>query len=247
MATEATITLIQFRDNPLAGLLEYESIKRELGQGVVLNRVCIRTPEDELLRTTQVSDGVILGGSGDYDFDGKRPGDDEVRRTSRTFLEKLKPILSYLHEVDKPLFGICFGHQILGAFHGVSVHHDETQSKLRSHEVTRIDGSDHPYLQGVPLVFTAQYGHKDVLDAVPAAAHLLGHGGEWCRVSMVAYSNRIVSTQFHPELSLEDMHRRVEHIPSYLPEGAFVEELFVESPHAHRILRNFALECRGEL
>lgn len=243
----ATITLIQFRDNPLAATLEYESISRELGSGVAVQRQCARTATDLLMQIVAASDGVILGGSGDYDFDGNRPSDDEVRRAARAFLHTLTPALAYLHDVDKPVFGICFGHQLLGAFHGTKVYHDVKQSKIRSHTVERIVDVHHPYLTGVPPVFTAQYGHKDVLDRVPNGSTLLGHGGEGCLVSMLAYSQNIISTQFHPELSVEDMHRRVSVIPGYLPEGAMVEELFLESPDAHRLLRNFALRCRGEL
>jgi len=247
MMDTATIALIQFRDNQSAANLEYESISRELGVGVRVNRLCVRTPSDVLLHAVDASDGVILGGSGDYDFDGNRPSDDVVRYTSKAFLDRLTPILHALHEMDKPVFGICFGHQLLGAFHGVTVHHDDKQSKLRSHTVERVQDTHHPYLTGVPAVFTAQYGHKDVLSAVPRHARLLGHGGAGCLVSLLAYSNNILSTQFHPELSVGDMHKRVANIPSYLPEGALVENLFVESPDAHRLLRNFALRCRGEL
>ena len=144
MTDTATITLIQFRDNPLAGTLEYESISREVGEGVEVNRICARTPDDVLMQMVQSSDGVILGGSGDYDFDGNRPSDDEVRLAAKDFLKKLTPILTYLHESDVPLFGICFGHQLLGAFHGVGVHHDERQSKLRSHTVERVMLANHP-------------------------------------------------------------------------------------------------------
>jgi GMP synthase-like glutamine amidotransferase len=239
MSERPTILLVQFRQTPAADILEKQSIAREVTQLVDVKTVCGIT--DNVLTQVKVADGVILGGSGDYDFDGARAIDDPVRVRTEKLFKSLGPTLDYLFEADKPLLGICFGHQLMGAFRGAQVYHDCNQSKLKTHTVTlHDDGQSHRLFANMPTLFDAQYGHKDVLAHIPSGARLLAHGGESCRVSALAYSDHIISTQFHPELTLEDMHDRVARIPGYLPEGTTVEEIFYDTPHARTILHNFA-------
>src|SRR5690606_32771962 len=89
--------------------------------------------------------GVILGGSGEFDFDGGRPLSDEARIMSQTLLARLTPLLTYIFSKDIPTLGICYGHQIIGAFRGARVHFDATQRKIGSHMVSREGSSEaHP-------------------------------------------------------------------------------------------------------
>ena len=239
MQTRPTILLVQFRQTPAADLLERQSIEREVASFADIKTICGVT--EDVRSVLDMVDGVILGGSGDYDFDGARSIDDPVRARTESLFRSLGPTLEYLFAVDKPLLGICFGHQLMGAFRGASVYHDREQSKLKTHTVTmRDEGRNHRLFANMPVTFDAQYGHKDVLAHIPMGATLLAHGGESCRVSALAYSDNIISTQFHPELTLADMHDRVAHIPHYLPEGTTVDEVFFDTPHARTILHNFA-------
>ncbi|MCU0678723.1 MAG: type 1 glutamine amidotransferase [Candidatus Pacebacteria bacterium] len=242
MYQRQTILLVQFRQTPQADRLERQSIEREVSDFVDVVTVCGVTG-DALTMVRDVS-GVILGGSGDYDFDGARASDDPIRQQTEALCRSLAPTLDYLFSADKPLLGICFGHQLMGSFRGASVYHDTVQSKLKTHTVTlEDDGRDHGFFASLPQSFAVQYGHKDVLAHIPTGARLLAHGGEACRVSALAYSDNIISTQFHPELNLSDMHDRVTHIPNYLPEGVVVDEVFSDTPHARTILHNFARRC----
>jgi GMP synthase-like glutamine amidotransferase len=242
MYQRPTILLVQFRQTPQADRLERQSIEREVFDFVDVVTVCGVT--GDVFSMVQTADGVILGGSGDYDFDGARASDDPVRKETEALCRSLAPTLDYLFAIDKPLLGICFGHQLMGSFRGASVYHDTIQSKLKTHTVTlEDDGRDHGLFASLPPSFAVQYGHKDVLAHIPTGARLLAHGGEACRVSALAYSDNIISTQFHPELSLADMHDRVTHIPNYLPEGVVVDEVFTDTPCARTILHNFAKRC----
>lgn len=239
MYKRPTILLVQFRQLPQAGRLEYASIVREVGD--VADVVTISGVADDILSAVRLVDGVILGGSGDYDFDGARPVDDPVRDQTEAVRRGMVPALDYLFGKNVPTFGICFGHQLMGAFHGVRVYHDRIQSKQRTHVVSlQPDGQAHRLCASLPLAFGAQYGHKDVLAYVPSCARLLAQGGEACRISALAYSDTIVSTQFHPELTVEDVHHRVAHIPHYLPDGVTVDDTFQDAPHARTMLQNFA-------
>jgi len=238
-----TILLIQFRIRTETAQLELTSISRELGSGVA---VVAQSALDESFdwfepeRMLCGYRGIILGGSGDFDFDGARTHDDVARAISYQILDRLRPLIGYIFEHDIPTLGICYGHQLLGAFHGVSIIHDEVQRKTRSHCVCVVAATSNNFLcANLPVTFKAQYGHKDVLARVPDGATLIIEGGDACLVSALCYSNNIYSTQFHPELNLEDMQKRVETIPGYLPEGVSVEEIYEESPDAHLILKNF--------
>lgn len=187
-------------------------------------------------------DGVVLGGSGDFDFDGGRPQDDPDRQMSYVLLERLRPLFAYIFEHDIPTLGICYGHQLLGAFAGAVVHNDHTQKKSRSHEVRLLaEAKDHFLFSGMPDSFQAIYGHKDSLDRVPDEAMLIVEGGQACKVSALQYKNNIFSTQFHPELTYQDIIERIKSSPGYLPEGVAVEELFKSDDNANKIVKNFGL------
>ncbi len=237
------ILAIQFRKSPTSALLEQQSVVREIGASAVVDFVSAL--EDSLAwdypeSFMEAYQGVILGGSGDFDFDGGRDEFDEAKQISFVFLEKLRPLCAYIFRHDIPTLGICYGHQIVGAFAGAQVINDHEQKKSRSHEVTLVvDKNEHRIFADVPDSFFAHYGHKDSLDRVPEGAILLIEGGRECKVSALRYKNNIFTTQFHPELTFEDMILRIEASPGYLPEGVVAEEVFRKDPHSNKIIQNF--------
>lgn len=246
----ANILLIQFRSKTITEELERTSILRELGNDISVvtmsaldNQVLWNEPAQIL---TDI-DGVIFGGSGDYDFDGGRSDDDIARATSYALLEKLRPFIDYIFEHDIPTLGICYGHQIIGAYAGAQVTNDVVQTKSRSHEVAvRVNKDVYSICADVPDTFYAHYGHKDSLDRVPEGAVLLMEGGEACKVSALCYKQNIFTTQFHPELTLDDLRLRMEATPGYLPEGVSLEEAFVNGSESNTILKNFGSLVRSK-
>lgn len=102
-----------------------------------------------------------------------------------------------------------------------------------------VDKDTYCICENMPDSFYAHYGHKDSLDRVPNGAVLLMNGGECCQVSALNYKQNIFTTQFHPELSFEDLYLRVEATPGYLPEGVAVDDAFTKNTHANTILYNF--------
>lgn len=234
---------VQFRRNENSIQQEQNSITREIGESAdvrfvsALNELLDWQYPEILLAGYS---GVILGGSGEFDFDGNRSEDDEARKISYEILGRLRPFFTYIFEHDLPTLGICYGHQILGAFAGAQVKYDEIQKKSRSHEVKLlVDRNDYFLFSDLPYSFQAHYGHKDVLDRVPDGAVLLINGGEQCKISALRYKNNIYTTQFHPELNFDDMMERLKESPGYLPEGVLAEEVFKKDPDSNRILQNF--------
>ncbi len=239
------ILAVQFRINQFALEQEQKCFKRELTKDSIVEVDFVSALDKSIDWNfpeiiLEGYSAVVLGGSGDLDFDGQRAVDDEVRKISLELVGQLRAFFQYLFDNDIPTLGICYGHQILGAFAGAQVHCDEGQKKTRSHEVKLlVDRKDYFLFTDLPDSFQAHYGHKDVLDRVPEGAILLMSGGEECQVSALQYKNNIYTVQFHPELTLEDMVFRMKHSPGYLPEGIIAEEIFKAESHSNIILRNF--------
>lgn len=240
---QAKILCLQFRENLNLLVQEQACIQREAGIYADIDFVnAISDPIDWSDVDVIMSgyDGVILGGSGELYFDGEKPESDPARQVSYSILEKLRPLFNYLFEHDIPTLGICYGHQLLGAFAGAKIQCDSKQKKTCSHEVKlMVNKNDYFLFSDLPDSFQAHYGHKDSLDRIPEGAVLLMNGGEQCKVSALQYKNNIYTTQFHPELTFNDMVDRMKNSSGYLPEGMLAEEMFKDDPHSNTILQNF--------
>ncbi len=243
------VLVVQFRTNPVLVAQEKVCILRGIGDSVEVDFIdaldlSINWSHPEvILRNYQ---GIIFGGSGDLDFDGNRPEGDLVKRISAELLKKLRPLFQYIFDNDIPTLGICYGHQIIGAFAGAQVHCDKQQSKTCSHEVKiLIDKKNHPLFKNMPDSFYAHYGHKDVLNKVPEGAVLLIDGGDRCKVSALQYKNNIYTVQFHPELIFSEMVQRMKCSEKYLPAGVQAEEIFKDDAHSNIILQNFGRLVAG--
>ena len=183
--------------------------------------------------------GIILGGSGEFDFDGSRSENDEKRLMSHKITEEMLPFLTFLEEKDFPTLAVCFGHQIIGKSSGVAVKNDKTQAKVGSHKIfLTAEAKSDPVFKDLPDSFIAQYGHKDSLCAIPQNATLLVYG-EQCFYSALRYGNNRYSVQFHPELDAKDVLSKFKSHPDYLPPDTTPEKLVEESPYASKILLNF--------
>jgi len=201
------ILVVQSRVTELRIERERENYRRTIGG--VAQVEFVSALDESLAWTTPDTlldgyDGVIFGGSSDFDFHGGRPDGDPVRLMSMMILSRAKNIVSYAMAHDIPTLGVCFGHQIIGNMHDGMVSNDREQSKFGSYDVQRTEeGKRDPLFANLPDAFVAQYAHKDSITNLPAGAILLAQS-RGCRYSALRYGQKVYTVQFHPELSTFD-------------------------------------------
>lgn len=236
------ILVIQFRTNPETLASEADSYTKSIGSRCELvfkNALTDNLDWSNPVSILEDACGLILGGSGEFDFDGGRSHNDEKRVASHQVTSDMAPFLEYIKQRDFPTLGICFGHQLIGTSEGVCVSNDKKQAKVGSHFVVLSEEGQRDILfTGVPLSFTAQYGHKDSLSELPKDARLLAYGAS-CTYSALRFGKNRYTLQFHPELEAEDLVAKLNAHPDYLPPEQKIEDLVRPSPDASKILRNF--------
>lgn len=102
-----------------------------------------------------------------------------------------------IKKADRPLLGICLGHQLIAHTLGGKV----VKGKSAEYGISKID-VDAPgaILQGMPKSFDAWVSHFDEVVKMPSGFVALAHS-ENCKVeAMENLKKRIFSVQFHPEV-----------------------------------------------
>lgn len=183
------------------------------------------------------NDAVIFGGSADFDLDGGRTETDPARATSRSILTRIESLVQHLIDTDTPTLGVCYGHQLIAEIYGGRVTHDCEQMKIGSHDVSIVSADDRLF-GALPGRFTAQYGHRDSVTVLPRGATLVAQGDQ-CAYSALRYGERIYTTQFHPELTADDIRVRISSMSGYLPGRIATKDDVRESHEASRIISDF--------
>jgi len=109
-------------------------------------------------------------------------------------------------ELKLPLFGICYGHQIIAKVMGVKV----DRGKNAEYGISEIivDKEDRIF-KDMPRRFNAWVSHFDEVKSVPPGFASLAHS-ESCGIeAMCNEEKRIYSVQFHPEVWHTDYGERI--------------------------------------
>lgn len=99
-----------------------------------------------------------------------------------------------------PMFGICYGHQLLAHALGGVVAYNPAGREVGTHPVHHL-GED-PLLVGLPRPFPAQMMHLQSVIQPPPGAIVLASSAQDAH-QMLRLGPSIVSTQFHPEFPPE--------------------------------------------
>jgi GMP synthase (glutamine-hydrolysing) len=139
-----------------------------------------------------------------------------------------------------PMFGICYGHQLLAHALGGQVGYNPAGREIGTQLVEHL--ADDPLLAGLPRPFPAQMMHmQSVLEPPPGAVVLARSAMD--AHQMLRIGDRIVSTQFHPEFPPEFVGAVLDrHAQAYAGENLDIASLKAglrPTPDACALLRRF--------
>jgi GMP synthase (glutamine-hydrolysing) len=103
---------------------------------------------------------------------------------------------------ERPVLGVCFGHQLLGWALGGRVERNPRGPDAGSRAVTLTAlGAADPLFSGLPATFLAPEAHEDHVAAVPPGARLLASSAR-TPVEAFAAGDHLRAVQFHPEFDV---------------------------------------------
>ncbi len=183
--------------------------------------------------------GVIITGSPASTYDNE------------PWIARSEDFLKRAADRSIPLYGVCFGHQLLAQTFGGKVEKCPRGWELgtamlqQTEEATRT-----PLFATVPEQFSAQMSHGDVVTELPSGAVVLAQNDHWeCQAFQIG--DRIWGTQFHseftPQIVQDLIHSLIPVLPPEVfprrPDGQPVREWLLstvqEAPMARRCLENF--------
>lgn len=149
------------------------------------------------------------------------------------------------HELDIPILGVCYGHQLLAWAFGGEVGFHPGGREIGSVAITLTEAANQDALLGtLPNQFMAQVSHQQSVLKLPAGAVLLAHNDfEPNHAFRIGHSSWGI--QFHPEFSASVMAAYIEERRNALEEeGCQPEALLsavVSAPEAATLIQHFCL------
>jgi len=140
-----------------------------------------------------------------------------------------------------PVFGICFGHQLLAQALGGLVTRNPRGREIGTVQVELVAAD--PMLDAAHTPLLVNMTHVDSVVSLPPGARLLGRS-ELDDNAIVRFGERAWGVQFHPEIDAEIIaHYVAARRSAMLEEGlavADIEARLGDTPAAQAILRRFA-------
>ncbi len=186
---------------------------------------------DELPSATDVA-GAIITGSGAMVTE-RLPWSEQTAGWIRDAMD-----------ADVPLFGVCFGHQLMAHALGGRVDYLPGGREIGTQMITRLPAAvEDLAASAAPTTFRAHTTHEQSVLEIPPGSVALARSNRDPH-QILRYGRNAVSTQFHPEFSAEVMRAYVrrKHADTHrialqqLPEFREV----TATPVARRLLRQFS-------
>lgn len=149
---------------------------------------------------------------------------------------------------DLPMFGVCYGHQLMAHALGGRVDYLPGGREIGTLPIECLAGSsDDPLLAKLPRSFRAHTTHEQSVLEPPAGAQVLARSARDPH-HLLRYGPQAVSVQFHPEFNAEVMRAYIQRKRHDLHrEGGDPASIFravAPTPLARQLLRRFARHHR---
>jgi GMP synthase (glutamine-hydrolysing) len=146
-------------------------------------------------------------------------------------------------DVELPLFGVCYGHQLMAHALGGRVDYLPGGREMGTLPIERVSNDTSDPLAGLlPATFKAHTTHEQSVLEVPAGATVLARSARDPH-HIVRYGRHAISTQFHPEFSADIMRAYIRRRHDVLhSEGQEPVKMYSEvdpTPAARNLLRRF--------
>ena len=180
-------------------------------------------------------DVILVGGSGDYSI-----------AKGGSFMNQTLNLMKFLYENSKPTFASCWGFQAMAKAMGGEVINDLKLAELGTIKLTLTkEGKNDPVFKNLSNSFFCQMGHEDIVIKKPKNSTILASSKK-IEIEAFRFNNKpIYCTQFHPELTLEDLKYRMETYPNYvkkilgISQKEFLETRCFEAKETENLINQF--------
>lgn len=144
---------------------------------------------------------------------------------------------------QRPLLGVCFGHQLMAHAMGGKVDYHPRGTEVGRLPITVVaDAKDDPFFGHLPDTFDAFLSHDQTVLVPPPGATVLGRSAHDAH-QMLRYGPKAMSLQFHPEFTAPLMaaciQRRAAVHAAHGRDVAAMLAALGPKPHAQGLLRSF--------
>lgn len=162
-------------------------------------------------------DAFMIGGAGEYSA---------VPGTDYAWMESILDLIREAVDMQMPVFGSCWGHQLIARALGGRVEHDPDLAELGCHRIILSEaGRTDPLLRTFPDSFLANMGHHDRVTRLPDAAIDLAVSETQPHEAFRLVDLPVYGTQFHSELSAHrERERLIRYRPYYMEQLGTTEE-----------------------
>lgn len=156
------------------------------------------------------------------------------------WIRRLEDIVRDFHAERRPLFGACFGHQVIATALGGTVSDNPDGWSFGLVEQMRADSP--AWMDPARTLTYLHSAHSQQVTHLPEEAIVLSTSPS-TPVAAMALGDHIASTQYHPEMSREFMHGLVPllrgTVPDPLLDAALAETRPADNPLYARWMTNF--------
>ncbi len=152
------------------------------------------------------------------------------------WIDYLRKKLHQMDKLNKPVLGICFGHQLIADTFGGKVELNPKGWELGSCEVELTDAAfDNKLFFGLSSPLSVYQSHQDVVLSIPENSILMAKNR--MGIQSFVYNDCFYGVQFHPEFTKIVMEKYLD----IRYEKGIIDNKpeVVESKNSHRILNNF--------